>query len=185
MSGRRRWRRRHSEFNGGGDWAAGGAILYADPSRLAGYNKNNNNERLGVARALWYVIHHVIEGNDVAQRIGLLLIAFPHNAKVSVVDRKLMKMNMESLSGCLPVRVGGFHICHPPWFFHKIVFPIMKLVMPDRMRKRVKVHAGSEEKVLENLKGYGLGKEVLPSDIGGHVSMDTASWVQEMKSRGL
>ncbi|KAL7523867.1 hypothetical protein ACHAWF_000708, partial [Thalassiosira exigua] len=122
---------------------------------------------------------------DVAQRIGLLLIAFPHNAKVSVVDRKLMKMNMESLSGCLPVRVGGFHICHPPWFFHKIVFPIMKLVMPDRMRKRVKVHAGSEEKVLENLKGYGLGKEVLPSDIGGHVSMDTASWVQEMKSRGL
>ena len=111
--------------------------------------------------------------------------AYPHHAKMSVIDRKLMKMNMESISGCLPVGMGAFHIVHPPWFFGKIVFPIMKIVMPERMRKRVRVHVGSEEKVLNNLKKFGLEREVLPSDIGGDVLLDTDSWVQDMKSRGL
>ena len=42
-----------------------------------------------------------------------------------------------------------------------------------------------EEKVLNNLKKFGLDREVLPSDIGGDVMLDTDSWVQDMKSRGL
>jgi len=70
-----------------------------------------------------------------------------------------MKMNMESISGCLPVRMGAFHIVHPPWFFGKIVFPIMKIVMPERMRKRVRVHWGWGEKVLNNLKEFGLDEQ--------------------------
>lgn len=61
----------------------------------------------------------------------------------------------------------------------------MKLFMPERMRKRVRVHSGSEENVLNSLKEFGLEREVLPSDIGGDVVMDTDAWIQEMKSRGL
>lgn len=165
--------------------SGGRAILFADPSRLAGYDKSNNDERLGVARALWYTMHNLIEENDIVQKSGMVAVAFPHHAKISVVDRKLMKMNMDSMSGCLPIRIGGFHICQPPWFFGKVVFPIMKVVMPERMRKRVRVHTGSEEKVLENLKEFGLGRDVLPTDIGGDVILDNDAWVQEMKSRGL
>lgn len=165
--------------------AGGRAILFVNPSRLAGYNKNNSDERMGVARALWYVMHNAIEGNDTVQKLGMIAVAHPQHVKPSVIDRKLMKLNMESLSGCIPVRMGGFHICHPPWFFGKIVFPIMRVVMPERMRKRVRVHSGSEEKVLDNLKDFGLGREVLPSEIGGDVILDTDSWLQEMKSRGL
>ncbi|KAL7526693.1 hypothetical protein ACHAXR_001604, partial [Thalassiosira sp. AJA248-18] len=163
----------------------GRAILFADPSRLAGYNKNNDDERMGVARALWYVMHNLIEGNDVVQKLGFSVVVYPHRAKISVVDRKLMKLNMESMSGCLPIRIGGFHVCHPPWFFGKIVFPLMKLIMPDRMRKRVKVHVGTEDSVLNKLKEFGLSREVLPSEIGGDVILDTDSWIQDMKSRGL
>jgi len=48
-----------------------------------------------------------------------------------------------------------------------------------------RVHTGSQEKVLENLKGFGLGREVLPSDLGGDVIIDTDAWIQEMKSRGM
>ena len=48
----------------------GRALLFADPSKLAGYNKHNNDERLGVARALWYVMHSVIEGNEMVQKLG-------------------------------------------------------------------------------------------------------------------
>jgi len=57
--------------------------------------------------------------------------------------------------------------------------------MPDRMRKRVRVYGGSEAKILKELKEVGLGREVLPSEIGGDVILDTESWIQEMTSRGL
>ena len=36
-----------------------------------------------------------------------------------------------------------------------------------------------------DLKEFGLGREVLPSEIGGDVILDTDSWIQEMKSSGL
>jgi hypothetical protein len=83
----------------------------------------------------------MLEGNETAQKVGIV-VGYPHHAKMSYLDRKLMKMNVESLSGCIPVRLGGFHICHLPWFFGKVAFPLMKLVMPERMRKRVRVMWG-------------------------------------------
>ena len=48
----------------------GRAIMFVDPLRLAGYNKNSNDERMGVARALWYVMHSVFEGDDMVQKLG-------------------------------------------------------------------------------------------------------------------
>jgi len=54
--------------------SGGRAILFIDPSKLAGYNKNDENERLGVARALWYVMHNVFEGNDTVQRLGMIAL---------------------------------------------------------------------------------------------------------------
>jgi len=56
----------------------------------------------------------------------------------------------------------------------------MKVLVPARMRKRVRVHSGSEEKVLENLREFGLRSKVLPIEIGGDVIFDTDSWIHEM-----
>lgn len=50
--------------------SGGRAILFADPSRFAGYDKTNNEERMGVARAMWLVIHQVIVGDERAQKLG-------------------------------------------------------------------------------------------------------------------
>ena len=150
----------------------GRAIVFIDPSRLKNYNKHNEMERMGVARTFWCVLHSILENNDTAQKVGIVVLAYPHHLKLSYVDRKLMRMNMESLSGCIPVRLGALHVCHPPWFFAKIVFPIMKLVAGDRIRKRVRLHSGTEEKVLQDLEGFGLGKEVLPSELGGEVVLE-------------
>lgn len=62
----------------------------------------------------------------------------------------------------------------------------MKMIMPERMRKRVRVHnQGSDEKVLEALKKYGLERDVLPSDIGGNVILDMDGWLNESKKKGL
>jgi len=162
----------------------GRAIVYTDPSVLKGYN-HTVEERYGVVRSIWYVLHSILEGDDTVQKLGVVVIGYPHHAKLSYVDRKLMKMNMESITGCIPVRVSAFHICHPPWFFGHVIFPLIKVIMPERMRKRLRVHSGSEEKVLEQLKKFGLDREVLPSDIGGDVILDMDGWLQESKKKGL
>lgn len=163
----------------------GRALIYADPSVFKGYN-HSADERYGVVRSIWYILHSLLEGNDTVQKLGVVVIGNPRNAKISYVDRKLMKLNMESMTGCIPIRLGGFHVIHPPWFFGHVIFPIMKMIMPERMRKRVRVHnQGSDEKVLEALKKYGLERDVLPSDIGGNVILDMDGWLHESKKKGL
>ena len=72
----------------------GRALIFADPSAFKGYN-HNADERYGVARSIWYVLHNLLEGNDTVQKLGVVVIAYPHHTKISYVDRKLMKMNME------------------------------------------------------------------------------------------
>mmetsp|Transcript_11895 Transcript_11895/g.22206 ORF Transcript_11895/g.22206 Transcript_11895/m.22206 type:complete len:333 (-) Transcript_11895:217-1215(-) len=152
--------------------SAGRALIFVDPSRLSKY-KHVEEERRGVIRSTWYFFHSMLENNESAQKLGIVVIGYPHHVKLSYVDRKLLKMNLESMTGCIPVRLGALHICHPPWFFSKIVFPIMKIVMNERMRKRVRLHNGSKEDVLGELEGFGLSKRVLPVDIGGEVVVES------------
>ena len=164
--------------------AGGRAIIFIDPSALKDYD-HSTDERNGIVRSLWYILHALLEQNDTVQKLGAVVIGYPHHAKLSYVDRKLMKMNGESITGCIPVRMGALHVCHPPWFFSNVVFPIMKLVLPERMRKRIRVHSGSREKVLERLGKLGLGREVLPSDIGGDVVLDMDGWLDECQKKGM
>jgi hypothetical protein len=81
------------------------------------------------------------------------------------------------------VRLSGFHICHPPTLF-RIIFPLIKLFLGERLRKRIRVHSGSEEKVQDEFCTYGLTKDVIPSELGGDVVVDLDSWLQGRKSAG-
>ncbi|EJK65008.1 hypothetical protein THAOC_14195, partial [Thalassiosira oceanica] len=44
---------------------------------------------------------------------------------------------------------------------------LMKVLMPARLTRRVNVESGKEKEVLAALDKFGLGKEVVPSDLGG------------------
>jgi hypothetical protein len=58
--------------------------------------------------------------------------------------------------------------------------------MGDRLRKRVRVHSGSEQKVLKALeKQFGLTKDVLPSDIGGNIVLDHGQWLADRLEEDL
>jgi CRAL/TRIO domain len=82
------------------------------------------------------------------------------------------------------VRMSAFHICHPPTFF-KLIFPILKLFLGERLRKRIRVHSGDEEHVNASLVKLGLNNDILPSDLGGEVVLDFKNWLQERAAKGL
>ena len=157
---------------------SGRGILFADPSR----QDKSKYERESMVRSVWYVFHAALEDEE-TQKKGLIIIVYPKKEKFSQFDHVLAKMIMDSLKGYLPIRVSATHLCHPPGWF-RIVFPIVKLIMGERLRKRFRVHAGSEKQVLETLAGSGLTKDHLPSEIGGDIVLDHTAWLDERKADG-
>lgn len=157
---------------------SGHGIIFVDPSR----QDKSKYERESMVRSMWYVMHAALEDEE-TQKKGLVVIAYPKKVKLSQVDRALTKMNMDSLKGCLPIRIGVFHVCHPPGFF-QLVFPVFKMFLGERLRKRFRVHGGSDNHVLETLAGFGLTKDHLPSEIGGNIVLDHTDWLVDRKAGG-
>ena len=156
----------------------GRSILYADPSRYA-----PKKERITTVRALWYVMHAALEDVETQQK-GVVIIADPRKAKMSQTDTKLDKLNVESIRGCLPVRVAAMHLCHMPAFF-ALIFPIIKVFLGERLRQRIKLHNGSVSHVMERLSTFGLTSEMLPNQLGGNFLLDHERWLADRERGGM
>jgi len=157
----------------------GHCVVYFDPA----LQDKSKYERKSMARVLWYYMHTVLE-DERFQKKGIVLIANSKNEKLNQFDPPLARMLTNSIRGCIPVRVAGIHMCHPPTFF-SLIFPILKLFMGEKLRKRVNIHSGSDQHVLKRLASpYGLTKDVLPTDLGGDVLLDNDSWLQARKEEG-
>ena len=156
------------------------SIIFLDPS----LQDKTKYTRESMTRSVWYIFHAVLEENIVAQQRGVIMINYPHHAQLAQLDRTQIRMIVESIKGYLPVRMTAMHLCHPPVFF-AVVFPIIKLFLGERLRKRLRVHAGSQEHVLQHLEEkFGLTKDVLPSDIGGNIVLDHHQWLEDRALQG-
>lgn len=153
---------------------SGRSIVLVDPS----CQDLSKHTRISLTRSLWYMIHALLE-DETAQKRGITLLIYPQKAKFAQFDRTQTKMNADSIQGCLPIRVSSFHFCHAPTFF-KIVLPIFKVFLGERMRKRIHVHSGSEQKVLKILEQkFRLTRDVLPSELGGNIVLDHEQWLAD------
>jgi hypothetical protein len=159
--------------------ASGRSIIFIDPSK----QDKSKYPRESMCRAVWYICHAALE-NEMSQKRGVINIAYPHHAKLSQIDRPLIKMNIESIKGCIPVRQSGSHICHPPSFV-SLLLPILKVFMGERLRKRLQIHSGSTGKVLQHIAAYGLPKEAMPTDLGGDAVVDHLHWLELRRTSGL
>lgn len=183
---------------------AGRSLLIVDPSR----QDKTQYTRESMTRSLWYILHAVLEkgpanesgsgtssgstsndkdkdnDNDLQQHVvtqqkGIIALVYPQKAKASQVDRIQIKMNVESFRGYLPVRMSAIHVCHPPPFF-QLIFPLIRIFLGDGLRKRIRIHSGKVEHVLDGLESnFGLTRDSLPSEIGGHVVLNHEVWLQE------
>lgn len=157
----------------------GRSIIFIDPSK----QEKSRYPRESMCRAVWYICHAALE-DELTQKHGVVNIAYAHHTKLSQIDRTLTKMNIDSVKGCIPVRQSGIHICHPPSFV-SLILPILKVFMGERLRKRLKVHSGSTETVLQHIAAFGLPKESIPTSLGGDAVVDHLRWLEHRRTSGL
>jgi len=159
----------------------GRAILLFDPSK----QDNTKYDRATLVRAIWYVVHAALaDSSNNGHKKGVLFMGIGRNLKFNQFDRQQVKMNADSIKGCLPIRVSAFYFCHPPAFFH-VIFPVVKLFIGPLLRKRIRVQAGSDSKVLESLESSGIPRESVPVELGGDYVFDHLEWLQERMEAGL
>jgi hypothetical protein len=65
------------------------------------------------------------------------------------------------------------------------MWPIVSVFLGKRLRKRVLVHGGGREHVLEKLQTkYGFDKAHLATEIGGDWKLDLAGWLEKRRAAG-
>ena len=156
----------------------GRAILVADPAV-----QDQTYTSLSMVRAIWYTFHTALTEMESAQKHGIVLCFDPSKASMTQFDRKVAQHLAESIQGTIPVRLAAVHICKPPSFV-AILLPIMKMFLNERMRKRIKIHPGDDQKVIASIAKYGLSKDSLPTTLGGNIRHDATAQLKARKSRG-
>jgi hypothetical protein len=64
------------------------------------------------------------------------------------------------------------------------LFPIVKVIMGERLRKRIIVHSASRSKARTELEKYDLYEDKLPVEIGGNLTLDHDRWLKERNLHG-
>jgi len=132
-------------------------------------------------RALWYLLH-VANENPSDRRCGIVLLLCPKNAGRNRFDPSSHRESMHLAQDCSSNITRAFHLCHPAPMYHLYSF-VHKHQLGPSLRKRLKVHSGSTESVLDSLSKFGLKREGLPSEMGGDLKLDPVRWLWERMAR--
>mmetsp|Transcript_2840 Transcript_2840/g.6577 ORF Transcript_2840/g.6577 Transcript_2840/m.6577 type:complete len:604 (+) Transcript_2840:136-1947(+) len=152
---------------------AGRAVLYFCPGR-------RNFEVYSVEQdfmALLYLLEIFIEDPDLRRR-GVVSIIDGSTTQRNSFSGKLKRYS-NLLESVVPIRFRAFHLCYPSPVFFYLIIPVMKRFLPRSFRLRMKIHYGSEAKVLADLENYCLPKDRLPVELGGSVVLDMQQWVMD------
>eukprot|EP00752_Nemacystus_decipiens_P008826 g7877.t1 len=138
-------------------------------------NMNTKIDKKLRAVAVWYVLLAALEDVE-TQRRGFCFLVNPKTVSIRQMDRKYMKLALESLQGALPLRIGSLSICYPPTFF-RVAWAIISPFMHERVKKRVRVIPGTDEQV-KNALGNIVTSDNLPPPMGQR-PLDFSGWLEE------
>lgn len=83
---------------------------------------------------------------------------------------------------CWPIKFIGAHICGSPSIVFRIIKPILNAMTDRRGRSRMVIHDVPENTLLEALSGYGIMKNMLPTEMGGTVQPNQAEWIASRRA---
>mmetsp|Transcript_7639 Transcript_7639/g.10882 ORF Transcript_7639/g.10882 Transcript_7639/m.10882 type:complete len:380 (-) Transcript_7639:254-1393(-) len=136
-------------------------------------------ERSSLVRAFWYMIHATLEDSD-TQKYGAVCL-MRTVSRLSQWDVIASKLMVDASRSALPIRVAAMHMCHPSPIIG-VVSRITKVFLGAKLRKRLYILEGSNEDVLETLKGYGISREAVPNFWGGKLVLDHEKWLNERRA---
>jgi len=78
---------------------------------------------------------------------------------------------------CWPIRFVAAHMCGASNALSRIVAPVLKALMDRRGRSRMVIHEVPDSEVIEVLSGYGIMRDMLPTEMGGTIQLSQAVWI--------
>ena len=83
------------------------------------------------------------------------------------------------------MRAMATHVCCPPRIMVLLLKPAFLALMSKEDRSRKKFHDVPESEILKSLSGYGILKDMLPPEMGGHVELDQTEWIAMRRAMEL
>lgn len=121
-------------------------------------------------RGIHLVLETLLRAYPDAQARGVALVADLRDVAFKNLDPRVPKLLGPAMSSVLPVRLGRFHMCCPPWFF-KLVFPLMMRFQSPKMKSRTAIRSDYTELCDE------IEVDQLLPETGGLVEFDHGEWL--------
>ena len=130
-------------------------------------------------RAFWYVLDTAASSSDGLQN-GFVVVVNGTDIQRRHFSVKVFRLIRQLLWDILPTKAKCTHLCHPSKVNYYIVQPLVRAVFGKELRIRQRVHYGTTEKVLSELRQYALPPEVIPQDMGGHLQLNFEERMMEL-----
>lgn len=147
-------------------------------SMAPGLHDLDKYSRESLTRAFFYLMHLATKDAATRRRGIVWLIDGRAPPDSSPMDPPMSQMIMDVQKKYVPSALRAMHYCYPCRMFH-MVSPILKMVIGKKMRKRLIIHYGEAEDVIGTLGGYGIGRDVVPRDLGGNLKVDVVEWMRD------
>jgi CRAL/TRIO domain len=139
-----------------------------------------------IVRVMWYMIHSLMEDVN-CQKRGFLYLqnAAKFHAIKNCPSIDFLRMCLSYVQECVPLRMSGCHVVNPNYLV-KMVFPLVNLMLSERLRKRVLVHTDRSvvQTAAKLLNQFKFDQSRLPVSVGGTYEPDFQQWIQQRINDG-
>lgn len=128
---------------------------------------------------MFYMIH-VLSHNTHAQKYGYVcLMNFKGYDLYKHFDRIFLKQTSVLMVDCMPTKTKAYHLlAGSANGVMSLVLPVMKHVVAQELRLRMVVHSGTDDKILDSMKHFGLTSTNVPHMLGGDFRQsDFTKWL--------
>ena len=141
-----------------------------------------NNERYVMSRVAFYVAHTMLEDVEVQRRGIVIIRAYTSSFSIEHFDRKVNNRMIKTFNAALPVRLVGTHFIGNS-MVARLILPFVLHTLGPEHRCRARIHLGSNENVLLDLRHYGITRSMIPARAGGSLDVDVPGWLEGRRSK--
>lgn len=132
-------------------------------------------------RVLWYLAEIIAQepGYDGG---GFVMVMWAKNATIWDHSHTCSSKMSYYSHNAWPIKTMPTHVCCASEILRRVVKPVMLALFDRTHRSRCQVHGVEESKIFEVLSRYGLGKEMLPTKMGGMVELNILEWIANRRA---